>query len=185
MLCPWWSRAGWHGARSQSLPGPVVCHRVLCRCCQGGACRQLGWQASVLGVLRWCPGSPPPLPRALPLAGDRPMGTPITPAANFPPQLQGTAAHESLMWEGVPASCLPPPQTLLPCTCSPPQDLLLPQAGSSAHSPHSGGQRLATAHIPTPWLCAPRCPPGCQGPHQPPSLPSPASLGMAPRARAV
>lgn len=166
------------------LPIPPGANGVLqgsaapCRCHRGGACCRQGWQASVLGTLGWCPGYPQTLPRAVPLAGGCPVGTPITPAA-APLQLGGHSRACRFDARGS-ANQLPAPSpNPAPCARSPPRPPFFPWVGISAHSPYSGGQRLAAASIPTPWLCATLSPPGCQGPCQPPAR-SPAYLLQPP-----
>lgn len=79
-LCPWQSRAGWHCAHSQSLPGSVACRRAAWRRAAAvqTVCHPQGWQAPGLGGLSWHPGSPQTLPTALPLTAPQVPHHPCT-----------------------------------------------------------------------------------------------------------
>lgn len=106
-----------------------------------------------------------------------------------PPWLGGTARHVGLVPGTAPAICLPPPQALLPCAHSPPGPPFCLGRASLPTAPAAEASVWllppSQPHSPVPPGFPPRVPGPPPAHSLLPSLPSPASLGMAPCARAA
>lgn len=187
-LRQWRSRTGWHRARP--LPVPVGVSGVSRgsvapgRCQQGGVCCQHSWQMLGLGALSWCPASPTDPPQGLAFGWGLACGYPHHPCVRCP--LAGGHSWLRSFGACVPGSCLPPPQALLTSACSPPT---APSSPGWHLCPQPPRRRAAFGHCFHPPHTRALCHPPSSGvpgpvpaPSPLPSLPSPASLGMAPRA---
>lgn len=160
------------------------------------ACRRAAWHhATAVGVLRdtsgagrcWSweeaqlvPKGPPDPPQGPAFAWELACGSPHHAAP------EGHRGWWRLGAGAVPASCLPSPQTqiLLPCACTPSGTPFCPGGHRCPQCPE---QRAAFGHCfhPNPRTWCHQVPPDARPPQPAPSLPSPASLGMAPCARAA
>lgn len=150
-------------------------------CCCPDCVSPTGLAGIRVGGLSRYPGPPQTLPTALPLARDCSTDIHITPAPTCP-RWGGTAGQVGLLQGAVCASCLYPPQTLLPYTCSPPGPPSSPgrhlcpqppwQRAPSVHCSHANPTAL---HRPL----SPGVPEPLPAPSPLPRVPSAASLGMA------
>lgn len=181
-LCPWQGRLALCpllipprvSGVSQGSVAPCCC----CPDCvthSAGRCRSWGASAGTPGPLR-----PSPLPYPWPETAPQVPTSSLHPLA---PGGGGTGGQVSLVQGAVPTSCQHPPQTLLPYTCSPPG----PPSSLGRHlCPQPPWQRATSLHCfhPNPTAShrsvSPGVPEPLPAPSPLPSVPSAASLGMAP-----
>lgn len=133
------------------------------------------------GGLSWCPGPLRTLPKGPAFGWGLAHRYPHHPWICSPPQMGGTSRSVGLVSGAVSASRLPPPQALLSCAHSPPG---FPSFPGGHLCPQPLRRRAAFGHClhPNPMAQCHPVPPRVPEPPPAPSLPSPASLGMAPRA---
>lgn len=161
----------------------ACCRAAWRRAAAGQTVSPAGLEGVGVGVLqlRSPPLRPSPLPYPWPQTASQVPTSPLHPL----PPVGGTAGHVGLAQEAVPTSCQHPPQTLLSYTCSPPG----PPSSLGRHlCPQPPWQRATSLHCfhPNPTAShrpvSPGVPEPLPAPSPLPSVPSAASLGMAPRA---
>lgn len=177
VLCQQWSRAEWHRAHSQSLPGSAACCRAVWRRtaavrvvrAASRAGRHQGWGSSA-----GAQGTPRASPGPCPWLGADPRVPPSP--LHLLPTVGGTAGHVGLVQGSLPATCLPPPQTLLPAPTAL-QDPLLPWGRHLCPQPLQWRAGFGRCFHPNPTaLCRPVPPDpprGARAPASPQPTPQP------------
>lgn len=156
-------------------------------CCCPDCVSPTGLAGVTAGGPQLVPRVPSDPPHGPTLGRGLPHRYPHHPCTHFSP-VGGTAGRVGLVQGALPVSCLHPPQTPLPYTCSPSG----PPSSLGRHlCLQPTWQRAPSVHCfhPNPTISRHPVSPGVPGPPPAPgplpSVPSAASLGMAPCARAV